>query len=441
MVSVLLKPRTLWHYGLALGLLSCLLLGAMHMLVPDHWRHARSIDYAPQVAGLMEGRGFTNAQGETLDRYPPLYPLLLAVEFKVADALGMERRNVQSATSIAIVALTGVLVFASASLIVSPGLAALVGLASVVVPHLAYATLEPLSLVPYCLVLVAAIGLTWQQLHRNQLDPRASALLGLLLGVLMLLRPIALFLPILFLAFQQLAYRQWLIKARVKAGSALLLVLAVTLLPWEAWVYQQRGAWIPLSTGGANSLRDGISFNQKSFREPLTFNPRLTALQERIGNVYTDLNIGSEFRKFLKSELHNDPLAITQLYALKGLRAWYGTDSHNPRMEGLGKLLAVLYLVPTGLALMVLLWKRNRGNARTGSTRQSPDIPSISAPTLWLAGLLIAVIGYHWAFATAFLSVVRYMVPAYVLFPLIWCLGIQALGWAKNEDPGASVAP
>lgn len=418
---------TSWPRLLGVWLLGCLLLGLFHLAVPDRWRHANSIDYQPQVQSLLDGRGFLSTTGQALTRYPPVYPMLLASQFFMADAAGLARRDVHSVVTVAMASLAGVLAFLTALLFVRPRCALAVGMAVTLMPHFAYATLEPLSLVPYTACMLSVVFLVLRELDQGRLHRTSWALIGLLTGLMMLIRPIAILLPLLIVAVQQCAFRHTAVKARTHAAAAFVLALLLTLLPWEAWTYSQRGNLIPLSTGGSVSLRDGISFDHKDFRTPMEFGPRLQELQQRVSHAYTDLNRRGEFRRFILDELRRDPIAVAQLYALKSVRAWYGTDAHNLRVELAGKLFAVALLLPT-LFSLVLLGRRTRPQRHRA---RSSDLDPLESPAieleLWSAVLIVGLLLYHWAFATVFVSIVRYMVPVFVLLPILWCIAARVL--------------
>lgn len=404
------QPRQI----LGFWLIGCLLLMVFHGLVPNHWRAATVMDYELQTKGLLEGRGFLGEDGTVSDRYPPLFPLLLAAQFATADRLGIERVTVTSLVSITTASLAGVLMLQCALLVVPLPMAAFAGFAVLLMPHLAYATLKPLSVVPYVTLLMAVVTVVLRQVAMNRIDLSRWAFIGFLVAVMMLLRPIAILFPLVVVVVVLGAYRQHARRQKVQVMLAFALTLFLTLLPWEAWVLAKKGELIPLSSGGASSLRDGISFNTKSFREPLAFGPRLEEFQSRIGEQYTTLNERGAFRRFLVAEFARDPLAVVQLYALKVRRAWYGTDSQNKTIEMAGGVLAILLVLPSLLSLYYIARQQLRAaGAGTGLK-------------FWGPALCILIVLYHWLFASLFNSLVRYMVPAMTVLPLLWCFALQA---------------
>ena len=156
--------------------------------------------------------------------------------------------------------------------------------------------------------------------------------------------------------------------------------MVTMLLPWEIWVARETGRLVLVTDAVINSLRDGISFNHKSFREPLPFNDRLNELQQRISSEYATFEDAPALLAFLRREARRDPLAVLQLYGLKTIRSWYGLDSQDRSRERWLRWLSMLFV---GLAVE-LFWPVNgesralRTSLRGGKTSSngnswSPD--------------------------------------------------------------------
>ncbi len=91
---------------------------------------------------------------------------------------------------------------------------------------------------------------------------------GMLTGLSMLVRPIAIGAGFLFASFAWSWGRGSRWHGALIAGI-LLLGNVLVVLPWEVWAFTQTGRVIPLSTGGVATVRDGLVFagTRKDWRE------------------------------------------------------------------------------------------------------------------------------------------------------------------------------
>ena len=200
----------------------------------------------------------------------------------------------------------------------------------------------------------------------------------------MLTRPVAILLPVLasgLLVVSAIWRRQAALPTSI-AVLVLLLVNGLTLAPWQAFLAVQAPEHtVLLSSGGAASLRDGLSFNHKTFRQPLDLPQPVARLSDSVWQHYDQFDGSQALASFLGQQLLEDPVAVLATYSYKAARCWYGTDSQNPNME-------------------------------------------------WLNLALLGICVYFWGMAMLVLSIVRYMVPVIALllpftaYGYVWALGL-----------------
>lgn len=394
----------------------------LQSLIPRTPERARSDDYDVLVESLHEGRPFRGEHGEPLLTHPPLFPLVLAATYTTADAIGMPRDLTYRWLAALFSSISGTMVFLMVSRWTHPAAAALCATAVVAHPFAMMATTAPLSGIPFTTFLLVAVHqltIFYRQPHAGR-----AAFIGLIIGLALLTRAIAILLPVLILglllvrALLPADERSARRSTRLVAPITFALLVAATISAWPAWTAREFGEPILLSNRGGRALRDGISLNLKSFREEIPMSPRLQALQRRTQKVYSDLETPSRYLAYLRSELATDPTAVLELFLLKARRAWYGLDSQNARLERIGKIVAVGYLAPTLLAL-VLLARRVRSRPLPKDTRM-------------IAGTCLGIILLFWGMTTISASLARYMVPAYALFPILWGLAWAALRETKE---------
>ena len=403
--------------------MSLLVLLAIQVLAPSEWKTWYATDYRAALDSLLEGRPFIDSIGRPTVRYAPLFPMLLYGEAVLADTFGWSRQIVGAIVGAICIAVSATLLVQLVRRFVPVRIAWLAGFSVLLLPHLIWAWLRNLSVVPFLPLLMLSIVLVLRAIERRSSHPLWLFVAGVLLGLATLVRPIALYLPLVltpaliwgsqFVAIGIATRNETprpTRRARVLAPLLFLVGMTVALLPWELWMFRHTGSVIPVTSGGINSLRDGISLNNKSFREPLPLNPRLTKLLERIGAEYDSFDSPRALLTFLIGEARRDPLAVFQLYGLKVLRSWYGLDSQDRARERWLRWLALLYVLPTFCSLWVL------GAGFRGRNQWSHE-----ARVAWCTGCCVAgVTLYFWGMTTLAATIVRYMIPAFVLLPLLW---------------------
>ena len=324
---------------------------------------------------------------------------------------GPDAGGLGAAHDVAIDFASAVLVFLLARLLVERRGALLSSLLCVSYPPLLYLSHLPSSEVLYIPLLLATMlaFLTFEV--RSSWRIRGAVLVGALAGAASLTRSAGIGLgTVLALALILLGRAP----RGQKASLASILVLAnlFTVLPWEIWAHRSVGRWIPLSTSGAPSLVDGLTFGVRDSdgRRAISLHPEVESL---MGDLYVEIGDVRSSRTVLRQlsrEVASRPTAVMRLLALKARRSWYATDSRT--LEGSILAFQILH-VPA------LLFGAARAARRAGTARQA-------------ALLVLIIVAYTWLTTMAVLSIVRYMVPAIVLlFPLLPSL------WGSMTQDGA----
>jgi 4-amino-4-deoxy-L-arabinose transferase-like glycosyltransferase len=349
--------------------------------------------YEPVARNLLEGRGLVLEDGRAALRYPPGYPVIVAGTFVVGRALGVSEPQALGALSAISVAVAALCVFELASR-VWPGQRALVAPAVVATyPLLLWLCKQPSSELPFLALFSAAVLAFWAT-SEGEKRYGLALLAGILTGLAMLVRPIAIGAGVLFAVFAWSWGRGRRRPSTLLAGM-LLLGNILVVLPWETWVFARTGRVILLSTGGVASVRDGLAFAglRKAGRAPLKAPRDVAELTAEIERHYEELRRLRDIGSLLAREVAERPIAVGKLLAWKAVRVWYATDSR--RYEAAVALLQIPYLA-------LLAWSGHRARAQ-------------GAEPARLVSLLVGCCVLFWAMAFVSLSIVRYVVPAVVL--------------------------
>ncbi len=367
--------------------------------------------FGPVAKNLAAGKGLVTPDGGLAILYPPGYPLMLAALVYLAQWTGTAFPSWVALFTLTSIALSAVLLFNIAWRIAGLRCAWITAALWISYPSALWLAKQPTSDTAFLPFFYGALVLFLPLLLDETDSPRAAAGVGAMVGLAVLVRPIALFVPLLLapcLAYYGSRESWWL---RVRPAAALLAGFVVVLLPWEVWMWGHTGRWILVSTNGPSSVSDGLTqaVSPRGYREPIHIPMGVRQIMDEARARQLDhrLNTRAEVLVFFRDAARKHPLQFGQLLWWKAKRAWYGTDSQRDEETWLAWThgLYLLLMIPG----VLLLWQG------AGVGRR------------WLAisGLLIL---YYWAMTVLVLSIVRYMLPAVGLL-FVWLAVALERGW------------
>jgi hypothetical protein len=379
------------------------------LLLPAAWRRNQSSDYAtfyePVAHNIVSGRGLFLASRPAL-RYPPGIPMLFAATFLAADTLHMDRSTGLRILEAVLSALTSVLVCLVAMLVLSWRVALVAsGLWSTYPFHL-WLTKQPDPTSVFSLLLLSSVFLFLKWSADGRHSASYGSLLGLLLGIAAIIKPIA----IVGLA--------WICAIPCRARQRALFCFCVgvaylaPIAPWEIWAKQVSGQWIPLCTNVPNVLIDGLTFGTVRGLKPGWMPQPVHSLTHDAVADYKDLKTTRNIAKFVMTEIRDRPAVFAQLLLIKAARSWYSNES---RTFEKGIIVIQLLYLP-----WVILGMR----ALSKGDRQKRNF-------LWIA---IAITLYFWTMTTLIsLPDLRYLVPAVSLLVIVMAVAVDAVGLRSRQ--------
>lgn len=380
--------------------------GAFWLVLPAAYRASESSDfssfYEPVAVRLLAGQGITTESGAVAMRYPPGFPIVLAAAIGTGRALGLSEEHVLDVLALACVAISSLLLHLIAREIWS-GWAALVPSAAwSTYPLVLWLTKQPNSELVFTPLLFACAFALWK-LTRD-VRPRAGMVLamGACAGAAMLVRPIALFLPLVCGALVMVLAKEWSVRARAVTAASVLAVALLVVLPWELRASRGAGHFVMLSDGGVPAMRDGLTFavnTKKDYRGGIRVPDAVRTVMVSFYAQYDQLDTYGAIAWATLAACGRSPAGMAGLVVLKLVRAWYGTDSQ--RLEGYIAVIQLVYLALLACAWYVAL--------RAGGERKR------------LALIVASILILFWCMSVLALPLVRYMVPAigiaFVLLP------------------------
>ncbi len=391
-----------WFWALLTLVLGAALVIASGALAGDASPDYQSF-YEPAARAILAGDAY-RVDGAPAVRYPPGFPVLLALEFGLAEAVGVSERTVVLLVQVLCWALS---VFLVVRLAGSFGAGRLAGLAVVTWFPTWLLLRMPGSEVPFLLMFWVTISIVWKGTQKGRTTKRAFALAllaGAAGGLAALVRPIA-FLWCLPLAI--VVWRWPLPRLRLRAGAVALLVAGTLLAiaPWQFWMAKEADVHGPLSSGGRLSVLDGLTIGVKPWLtgDEMPIPSDVRALMQRVDDARGEFSGTGDVVRFMLAEAARHPLPVVKITLLKAARSWFAVDSQ--RREPLLLLYQLPYVVIFGIALALGLRSENR---------RIRDLAVLaSGSTL-----------YFWIMTTGVLSILRYMVP-----PIGLLLLLSAVVW------------
>lgn len=388
-------PRVFRYSYVLVFIASVLITALFGLLLPADLNANESSDYdliyAPVARNILAGQGIRNDADQLATRYPPGFSLILAAVFGIADGLNLPEADVVNGFILICTGLTAGAIYGMARLIWQPWQALLAAFVWMTYPFGLWLTKQPNSEVPFMVVFYFSL---WALLYTVRIRPNVRPwylLIGMLVGVAMLIRPAGIALGVIYALAVWRGSQPTRLTAKVNAALILIGNLVV-ILPWLWLVYVETGNVIPLSTGGRNSIVDGLTFAvyERSWRGDIALPADVIALQRDIltssGNLTSTGDVGS----LVADKAREQPFTVLKLFAIKAARSWYGTDS--TRYELWILLLQVPYIV---LAL-------------PGMRRAYRQGGWLRSMALFFAVLVV----YFWITSILVLSILRYMLPA-----------------------------
>lgn len=316
---------------------------------------SESGDYDTSTESILNGTPFMVLKNDGsrvfYDKYPPVFPIILAFFTWISNQLNINRLWLIIPFSIFCFSYSAVLlsrVFDKLKIKTGIWIAILFGVLN---PFMLWMLLQPLSEPFYFLTLILALSEFVNLItEKNSNSNTALIKIGFWLGLGWLTRPISIFVPFLFSIFILVNYLHTSFSLAIRKPLITLTVSVLVVIPWQFMSFRNTNQFNFLSSNGVAALRDGLSYNHKTWREPFEFDNDVQDLLNRFQSNYDTYIETKLIKTFLIEEWQKNKKAVMKLYTFKALRGWYGTDAHKTKIERgiiVFSLSYILILIPS----------------------------------------------------------------------------------------------
>ena len=378
---------------------SVLVTSLFLMLLPASFSANQSSDftsaYEPLARNMLLGKGYTVDGSNFFTFYPPGFPLLIAGQFWIARVFSLQESFVNAASNVFLVASTVTVFFHVVRKLTNRLVALIAAILLMTYPFLLWLTKQPNSEIPF----IAVLFLSFSALLSACLGQKKSKLWfllsGLLLGLAMLIRPIAVFFPIAFIISIFLLLDRTPKKVKLVTSLIFLSGVLLAVLPWEIQVFNKTGKVVLISENSSIALRGGLVFAvaDKDYKQPVPVPKDVEALMMEIKNDYHSFLDRRTIISFFREKLVESPGTVFKLFGIKALRSWYATDSQSYETF---ILLAQIPYIGMIVAGSIIAWRKQ-------------GIFQKIMIVIWLITLI------NWGMTILVTSTLRYMVPVICL--------------------------
>lgn len=349
-------------------------------------------DYTKQVNHLIR-TGKMTSEGKVLNRYPPGYPFLLYAVYLLTGLLHLKFQYGLFILAALFIGISTVLIGEIAHLFFKERILAVgAGLLYATHPYILQGLSKVMSVTPFMAFLYGSLLVFFLFIVQKRSSLWYPVLVGGLLGIAMLIRPIGLFLPIVMAGLSLFFLRHSGWQKSLLVAGAILASSVVTIAPWQIFNYSH-GQQILLSSDEVTSMLDGVSFNNDPVKNPINLPADVDSLARFLSR--SEVSSRGEFLQLGLQELSQRPVPMIKLIVIKAARSWYGAFDQEKKSERVKLLILLVYL-------SLAFWGISK--------------IKLKANNWYLFGLTtLVLVFYFWALTMLVVSMVRYMYPVFGL--------------------------
>lgn len=288
--------------------------------------------YYPAAQNIINGFPPEGQNSELGYRYPPGFPILTSIVIFISNILNIDFSLCMFIFSALCLCIASIVLNKISQEFFPYKISILTSIVMLTYPLSIWTLRQPNSENPFLTFFFLSILIYIKALKSKDVYI-LYYLSGLFLGISMLIRPIAIGVPfifVLFFFFYRFKQAKNLIKS-IFLSIVLSLGLFTVILPWETHVFNKENKIILLSSSGGAALYDGLTFNVnlKGYREKKDLPKDIDNLMEKLNKNLSLKSTLGEVISELKVNFYETPLAVIKLYIFKFIKTFYGTDTQK----------------------------------------------------------------------------------------------------------------
>lgn len=311
-------------------------------IIPDKMKINDSVDYFSRYKPSAENI-YHNFDFETIEYYVPGYPIIICFSFLLSDIFGIDINLSNHLFQLLFFIISALLIFKIGNLFFRKKFALLPSLIWISYPPNLYMMKQSTTpSVPFIALLFYIVYLFLKLIKENNFSKFNFFYLGILIGILMYIKPTAIGLGFIFtiVIFVTLKSKNYL--QRTYLSLVLLLGIELIILPWQAFIYKQTDKFVFLMPNSIMMIKDGLVFNQKTdSRIGIKLSDDVEQISVIVKKNWYQLKDFPDLVNVLTPYFKDSPISFIKLFFIKVIRSFYGLDSH--RYENMSLIMQAVY--------------------------------------------------------------------------------------------------
>lgn len=311
-------------------------------IIPDKMKINDSVDYFSRYKPSAENI-YHNFDFETIEYYVPGYPIIICFSFLLSDIFGIDINLSNHLFQLLFFIISALLIFKIGNLFFRKKFALLPSLIWISYPPNLYMMKQSTTpSVPFIALLFYIVYLFLKLIKENNFSKFNFFYLGMLIGILMYIKPTAIGLGFIFtiVIFVTLKSKNYL--QRTYLSLVLLLGIELIILPWQAFIYKQTDKFVFLMPNSIMMIKDGLVFNQKTdSRIGIKLSDDVEQISVIVKKNWYQLKDFPDLVNVLTPYFKDSPISFIKLFFIKVIRSFYGLDSH--RYENMSLIMQAVY--------------------------------------------------------------------------------------------------
>lgn len=348
-------------------------------------------DYERQIYSIANSNKWFFIKDGFSSRVPPLLPIVVGLTLKFANNFDVSISLLGKVLNLGCILANAFLLYRISSEFINDRFRFFAPFFYLLNPIIIYYSFKPLSEHLFMVFFLVFILKIVQYFKTENHQYLTLALFGFSLSLLV--RPTYLYFFVFLIIF--LIYYD---RFRVWKLLVPFLVCFLVLLPWATYSYMNSNKVVISSTGSIQSLKDGIAYDNKGYRNTLTSDTGIRKVMDDFWNdYYSFTNTGQVFNYYL-DQLKTNPIGLVKFQLLKICRVFIGTDTINKKFE------LFMLIINSPIIIMLMHWMYSIG---TSKTRSSLDV------------FFIVLLSYTLLISSIVVPLFRYIIPIFYIIPIL----------------------